>query len=98
MIAVDSLRADRVDERVMPRLTQLAARGARFERGRLEQRFQVYRGKEPLLIERTCVSGGTGALEAPWALRNNPVLAALYVFVLNDFGLTYAERHRPPLE
>jgi arylsulfatase A-like enzyme len=32
LIAVDSLRADRVDERVMPRLTRLAARGARFER------------------------------------------------------------------
>jgi arylsulfatase A-like enzyme len=32
LIAIDSLRADRVDERVMPRLARLGERGARFER------------------------------------------------------------------
>jgi urease accessory protein len=61
--------------------------GARFEHGRLEQRFQVYRGREPLLIERTCVCGGTGALEAPWALRNKPVLAALYAVPRSAGGI-----------
>ena len=32
LIGIDSLRADRIDRRVMPRLAELSARGARFER------------------------------------------------------------------
>jgi urease accessory protein len=52
--------------------------GVSFERGRLEQRFQIFRGDEPLLIERTLVSGDASVRSGPWALRGNPVLAALY--------------------
>jgi urease accessory protein len=40
--------------------------GVSFERGRLEQRFQIFRREQPLLIERTCVSGGAAVLAGPW--------------------------------
>ena len=52
--------------------------GACFEHGSLEQRFEIFRGDDPLLIERTSVCGGSDVLDAPWALRKNPVLAAFY--------------------
>jgi urease accessory protein len=52
--------------------------GVSFERGRLEQRCQIFRREEPLLIERTLVSGDAGVRAGSWALRGNPVLAALY--------------------
>ena len=52
--------------------------GIAFEHGRLEQRLEIFRRQEPLLIERTAVCAGTGVLAGPWALRGNPVLAALY--------------------
>jgi urease accessory protein len=61
--------------------------GSRFERGRLEQRFQILRGREPLLIERNCVSGGAFALDAAWALRGNPVLGALYAVPRTAAGI-----------
>jgi len=51
--------------------------GSAFETGRLRQRFEIHRGKLPLLIERAEVGGGSAALGAPWGLRG-PVMATLY--------------------
>jgi urease accessory protein len=61
--------------------------GSRFERGRLTQRFQILRGREPLLIEQNCVSGGASALDAAWSLRGNPVLGALYAVPRSAAGI-----------
>jgi urease accessory protein len=61
--------------------------GVSFERGRLEQRFQIFRREQPLLIERTCVSGGAAVLAGPWGLRGNPVLGALYAVPRDASGL-----------
>lgn len=49
------------------------ASGERFEHGRIEQRLQVVRGGEPLLLERARYAGGAAVLSAPWGLGGLPV-------------------------
>lgn len=55
----------------------LPARGERFVRGSCRQRFEIWRGSEPLFIERSRLDGGAAVLEAPWGLGGAPVLALL---------------------
>lgn len=53
------------------------ASGERFEHGRIEQRLQVVRGGEPVLLERARYAGGTAVLSAPWGLGGSPVAGTL---------------------
>jgi urease accessory protein len=55
----------------------LPARGERFLRGTCRQRFEVWRGAEPLFIERGRFDGGAPVHAAPWGLAGAPVMALL---------------------
>jgi urease accessory protein len=55
----------------------LPARGERFLRGACRQRFEVWRGAEPLFIERGRFDGGAPVHAAPWGLAGAPVMALL---------------------
>jgi urease accessory protein len=49
------------------------ASGERFEHGCVEQRLQVVRAGEPVLLERARYAGGAAVLSAPWGLSGLPV-------------------------
>lgn len=53
----------------------------RFLRGQLDLRFEVYRERRPLFIERGRVTGGSDLLEAQYGLRGR---AAFGTFVATD--------------
>lgn len=53
------------------------AAGERFGRGRLAQRFEVWRDGEPLLVERLEAAGGAALLQQPWGLGGAVVSAVL---------------------
>jgi urease accessory protein len=55
----------------------LPARGERFTRGACRQRFEIWRGAEPLFIERGFFEGGTPVHDAAWGLAGAPVVALL---------------------
>lgn len=55
-------------------------RGERFDRGRVEQRLEVYRAGVPLLIERARYAAGAAALAAPYGLHGAPVVGSLFCF------------------
>jgi urease accessory protein len=55
----------------------LPARGERFSRGACRQRFEIWRGAEPLFIERGLFEGGAPVHDAPWGLAGAPVMALL---------------------
>ena len=55
----------------------LPARGERFSRGACRQRFEIWRGAEPLFIERGLFEGGAPVHDAPWGLAGEPVVALL---------------------
>lgn len=48
-----------------------------FEQGRLRQRFQVWRGGRPLLLEHARIAGEGPVAEAHWGLRGQPAFATL---------------------
>jgi urease accessory protein len=56
----------------------MPARGERFEAGHVLSRFELYRGRAPLLIEALDLGGGSDALSGAFALRGKPVVANLY--------------------
>jgi urease accessory protein len=49
------------------------ASGERFEHGLIEQRLQVVRAGEPVLLERARYAGGAALLSAAWGLGGLPV-------------------------
>ncbi len=49
-----------------------------FARGRLTQRFEVWRDGRPLAIERATIDGGAPVLAAAWGLRGAPVTGTMY--------------------
>ncbi len=53
------------------------AAGEGFERGSVEQRLQIYREGEPLLLERACYLGGDPGARSPVGLRGQPVVGTL---------------------
>jgi urease accessory protein len=55
----------------------LPARGERFSRGACRQRFEIWRGAEPLFIERGLFEGGAPVHDAAWGLAGAPVVALL---------------------
>jgi urease accessory protein len=55
----------------------LPARRERFTRGSCRQRFEIWRGPEPLFIERGQFDGGAPVLDAAWGLAGASVLALL---------------------
>jgi urease accessory protein len=55
----------------------LAARGERFARGSCRQRFEIWRGGQPLFIERGQFDGGGAVHQAPWGLAGATVLSLL---------------------
>jgi urease accessory protein len=55
----------------------LPARRERFTRGSCRQRFEIWRGPEPLFIERGQFDGGAAVHEAAWGLAGASVMALL---------------------
>lgn len=51
--------------------------GERFTRGRIVQRIELWRGAQPLLIERARHEGGSPALDAAYGLGGLPVVGTL---------------------
>jgi len=49
----------------------------RFTRGAVKQRIELWRGSQPLLIERAHHAGGSPALSAAWGLGDAPVIGTL---------------------
>lgn len=49
----------------------------RFEGGTYHQRFEIWRGDTPLLIERMRLDGGDALLQRPWGLGGRTVLGTL---------------------
>lgn len=56
----------------------MPARGEAFVRGRVLSRFELWRAQTPLLIESFELAQDEGLLQAPFALRGEPVVATLY--------------------
>jgi len=56
----------------------MPARGEAFERGRVQSRFEVWREQTPLLIDSFDLEHAEGLLQAPFALRGEPVVATLF--------------------
>jgi urease accessory protein len=51
--------------------------GESFDHGRCRQRFELWREDEPLLIDRSLLSGGDDILHAQWGLQGQPVMATM---------------------
>ena len=56
----------------------MPARGEAFARGRVLSRFELWRGATPLAIEALDLAHAESLLQAPFALRGEPVVASLY--------------------
>lgn len=56
----------------------MPARGEAFLRGRVRSRFELWRAGSPLLVEAFELENAEGLLQAPFALRGEPVVATLY--------------------
>lgn len=56
----------------------MPARGEAFVRGRVQSRFELWRGTSPLLIESFDLEEAESLLNASFALRGEPVVATLY--------------------
>jgi urease accessory protein len=56
----------------------MPARGERFEAGRVSSRFEIYRGRTPLLIDSFDFTQEQDLLRGAFALRGQPVSASLY--------------------
>jgi urease accessory protein len=56
----------------------MPARGEAFDSGRVVSRFELYRGKTPLLIESFDLGRGQDLLQGAFALRGEPVIGNLY--------------------
>lgn len=61
------------------------ASGEAFDHGLLRQRFEIWRGDEPLLLERSSWEGGAEAQQAAWGLAAQPVFATMVA--TGDFSL-----------
>lgn len=68
------------------------ASGERFSQGHLRQRFEIWRGDEPLWIERSEYVGDDEALTEPWGLHAQPVFATLVANVIPSEALIAAVR------
>lgn len=51
--------------------------GERFQSGRVQQRIEVFRDGEPILLERATYEGGSDALHQSFGLGGQPVLGVL---------------------
>jgi len=56
----------------------MPARAEPFTAGRVSSRFEIFREAAPLSIESLDLIAGQGLLDAPYALRGQPVVASLY--------------------
>ncbi len=56
----------------------MPARGEAFLRGRVLSRFELWREQTPLLVEAFELDCAEGSLDAPFALRGQPVVATLF--------------------
>lgn len=63
------------------------ASGILFERGEVSLGFEIFRGAEPLLIERAHVAGGSDVLREAWGYASRPVAGVLYVVPAKPDGL-----------
>jgi urease accessory protein len=55
----------------------LPARAERFQRGRCRQRLELWRGDQPLVLERGDFDGGAPVHAARWGLAGAPVIGTL---------------------
>jgi urease accessory protein len=62
--------------------------GEQFEHGRCRQRFELWRGDQPLAIERSQFDGGSPMLTASWGLQGHSVSATLLATPANKTMLT----------
>jgi urease accessory protein len=51
--------------------------GEAFDRGSCRQRFELWREEQPLVLDRSRLSGGDQILEAAWGLQGQPVTATM---------------------
>ena len=51
--------------------------GESFDHGRCRQRFELWRDDQPLLIDRSLLSGDDELLHAQWGLQGQPVVATM---------------------
>jgi urease accessory protein len=63
------------------------ASGIRFDRGEVTLGFEIFRGAEPLLIERAHVAGGSDVLREAWGYASRPVAGVLYAVPAKPDGL-----------
>lgn len=56
----------------------MPARGEAFVRGRVQSRFEIWRAGTPLVVESFDLERAESLLQAPFALRGEPVVATLY--------------------
>jgi urease accessory protein len=68
----------------------LPARGERFARGTFRQRFEIWRGGDPLFIERGHFDGGAPVHDAPWGLHGAAVMALLLATPAPESGVVEA--------
>ena len=48
-----------------------------FQKGRIDQRFEIWQDETPLHIERLFIKGGDSILDAKWGLASYPVIASM---------------------
>lgn len=70
------------------------ASGERFGQGHLRQRFEIWRGQQPLWIERSEYTGDDPALLEPWGLNGLPVFATLVATIAPTEALITEIRER----
>lgn len=66
------------------------ASGESFAQGECRQRLEIYRDRQPLLIERTHLSGNSAMQAAKWGLAGYPVLGTMLVSGANPAMLGLA--------
>jgi urease accessory protein len=50
------------------------AAGEKYTRGEYQQSVEVWRGRDPLVIERCQLNGGSEVMDAPWGVRGHCVM------------------------
>ena len=56
------------------------ASGEKFDRGTLDQRFEIWCQGKPIRLERFLIKGNDWTLQERWGLANKPVVASFFCF------------------
>jgi urease accessory protein len=70
--------------------------GETFATGQCRQRFELWRGAEPLVIERTQLQGGEASLQANWGYHGSPVSATLLASAVTQEQFNALRDHVTP--